>query len=136
MSTLDCSSSRLPSYKAAHLGRYHPYPRISRRNDRHEDDALRRTCGESDVNGSRGSPSPNPPPAVYLGPVYRIQNEPDGDVSILELDGRPSEQGHPKKEQGAEQLSKLPAFINFIVLSVVRRYNAVRSGRIKSPSSN
>ncbi|PIL36670.1 hypothetical protein GSI_00359 [Ganoderma sinense ZZ0214-1] len=83
---LPSDTSRLPSYRSTHVGRFHPYPRGG---PRRREDALMQTVDHRTADHVTGLPTipeePEPEP-VRLRPLVVCQEVPDGDVSSLELD--------------------------------------------------
>ncbi|KAI1794048.1 hypothetical protein LXA43DRAFT_971672 [Ganoderma leucocontextum] len=80
---LPSDPSRLPAYRSAHIGRFHPYPRSA---PRRGEDALMQTVDYRMVDCMTGLDTiPEVPEPVHLSPLA-CQEIPDGDVSSFELD--------------------------------------------------
>ncbi|KAM5536029.1 hypothetical protein V8D89_010287 [Ganoderma adspersum] len=81
---LPSDSSRLPSYRSSHVGRFHPYPRGG---PRRGEDPLMQTVDYRTADRTPGLETiPEEPEPVHLSPRAFQGIVPDGDVSSFELD--------------------------------------------------
>ncbi|KAM5530266.1 hypothetical protein V8D89_013591 [Ganoderma adspersum] len=81
---LPSDTSRLPSYRSTHVGRFHPYPRGGPR--RGEDVLMQTIDYRTEDHITELATIPEEPEPVHLRPLVVFQEMPDGDVSSLKLD--------------------------------------------------
>ncbi|KAI0918202.1 hypothetical protein AcW1_009859 [Taiwanofungus camphoratus] len=117
MTMIDRSSNRLPTYRSSHLLRFHPYPRVARRHDR--DDPLMNTI---DYRYIDEFPC-DPPSSIFLEPTNANGEDPDGDVSTLDLDFQPARQ--PCRDKVEKHPLVLPLVID-IARKVKSKYRAIK----------
>ncbi|OBZ78158.1 hypothetical protein A0H81_01945 [Grifola frondosa] len=122
-------SSRLPSYRFGHAERYHPYPRVSRPLD----DRLMRTVDYRYVD----EPTLEvPPSAARLRPVASCEEDPDGDVSTLALDGEPiAENAQAEDDLRAERRSKFARVFRVLLLLLQHKYLSLKVVRAPADDS-